>query len=67
MLLYGVEEVEKLFGLKRGRAYRVIKEINDEMKTKGYLTLPGKVNKNYLFEKFGFTEADMKRSENGSL
>ena len=56
MLLYGAEEVTKLLGVSRSRAYRIIREINQEMSSKGYLTINGKVNGKYLVEKLGFPE-----------
>lgn len=66
MLLYGAKEVEKLLGVSRARAYQVIKEINKEMASKGYLTISGKVNKIYLVEKFGFKE-DYLEKENAGI
>lgn len=65
MLLYGAKEVEELLGVSRTRAYIIIKEINKEMKLKGFLTLNGKVNKKYLVEKFGFSEEDLEVNNAG--
>lgn len=66
MLLYGAKEVTELLGVSRARAYRIIKEINQEMADKGYLTISGKVNKVYLVEKFGFKE-DYLEENNASI
>lgn len=33
-------------------AYRLMKEMNDELKTKGYLTVSGRVPRAYYYERF---------------
>ena len=33
------------------KLYQIIKELNNEMATKGYLTVNGKVNRRYLMER----------------
>ncbi|WP_373079132.1 hypothetical protein [Fusobacterium varium] len=49
----GVEEVTKLCKVCSGKAYEIIRELNQELSEKGFLTLKGKINKKYLLERFG--------------
>lgn len=53
-----VEEVAKLCNVGNGKAYQIIREVNKEMKEKGYLIIRGRVNKLYLLERFGITKGD---------
>lgn len=51
-----VEDVMRIASLKEGTAYRVIREINTELKAKGFITFRGKVPKAALFERLGIKE-----------
>lgn len=53
-----VEEVAKLCNVGNGKAYQIIREINKEMKAKGFLTIRGRVNKFYLLERLGIKEGE---------
>ena len=33
-------------------AYKLVREMNEELKQKGFLTIPGRVSRNYFEEKF---------------
>lgn len=48
---YGVEDVSRILGVSKSKAYKVIKEINDELSRLGLITLHGKVSKRYFNEK----------------
>lgn len=48
-----VKEVAKLCNVGNGKAYKIIRELNKEMKEKGFLTIRGRINKFYLFERLG--------------
>ena len=54
MKLLNVEDVQRLLGVKITKAYAVIRELNDELSAKGYLTVRGKVPEKYLLERFYF-------------
>ena len=45
------EDVAKELGTSKAFAYKLIKELNKEMEEKGYITLAGKVNRNFFYEK----------------
>lgn len=46
----------EISGLKQGAAYRIMREINKELKEKGAITIPGKVSKAALFDKLRIKE-----------
>ena len=41
-----------MLGISRAKAYKIVKELNDELATKGYIILSGRVPKKYLAEKY---------------
>lgn len=45
-------EVAKELGVSKSFAYKVVRQLNDELKSKGYMTIAGKVNKSFYEEKF---------------
>lgn len=48
----GVEEVKSILNISKSAAYKIIKELNEELKKKGYLTIRGRVSREYFTEKF---------------
>lgn len=44
-------EVAEVLTVSVPMAYKIIRQMNDEMKEKGYLTICGKVNTNYFESK----------------
>lgn len=54
MSKYYVEkkEVMEALGVADTKAFRIIKELNDQLKEKGYITIPGKVSRKYFEEKY---------------
>lgn len=50
-------ELAKIIHSSDGYAYKLIRELNDELKEKGYLTFNGKVPRKYLEERcYGIEE-----------
>ena len=49
--LLTAEDVSRLLGIKIGMAYKLIRELNAELKAMGKLTIRGKVNRKYLESK----------------
>ena len=45
-----VEEVAQELGISKSHAYKVIHKLNEELKEKGYLTISGRVNRNFFME-----------------
>ena len=50
-LFIGASEVGKLLGVCRSKAYKVIQQLNDELKTQGYIIIQGKTHRAYFLEK----------------
>lgn len=46
--LLSVNDVMELTGVKKNKAYQLIKACNDEIAEKGYLIVSGKVPKSYF-------------------
>ena len=46
-----VEEVAQELGISKSQAYKVIHKLNAELREKGYLTISGRVNRNFFMEK----------------
>jgi hypothetical protein len=39
-------------GISKPYAYKLVREMNEELKQKGFLTIPGRVSRRYFEEKF---------------
>ncbi len=50
-LYYTAQEVMELLGVSRAKAYKIVKDLNDELAAQGYIVTAGKVPKKYLAEK----------------
>ncbi len=50
------EQVADLCKVKVGKAYQIIRELNEELKKEGYITIRGRINKDYLLKRLGIEE-----------
>ncbi len=46
------EEMSKELGVSKPFAYKVVRKLNDELKSKGFMIVSGKVSRVYYEEKF---------------
>ena len=46
-----VEEVAQELGISKSYAYKIVKKLNEEQKGTGFLTISGRVNKQYFMER----------------
>ena len=46
-----VEEVAAELGVSVSYAYKVIRQLNDELKKKGFITIAGRINRQYFNER----------------
>ena len=44
-------EVAEVLGVSETYAYKLIKKLNEELKSKGYLVIDGRINREYFAEK----------------
>ena len=51
-LFVRAEEVAGALGTSKPYAYKLVREMNEELKQKGFLTIPGRVSRRYFEEKF---------------
>lgn len=63
-MFVGVKTVANDFGVSRSTAYLLIKKMNDELEKMGYLTVAGRVSRQYYKERvYGLTLAERKENE----
>lgn len=46
------KEVAETLGVSQAKAYMVIRELNSELKEKGYITIAGRCSRKFFNEKF---------------
>lgn len=52
-----VKEVASAFGISEGKGYAIIRELNAELKGKGFITVAGKLPRKFFEEKnYGYGE-----------
>lgn len=51
-LFVRAEEVANKLGISKPYAYKLLREMNEELKQKGFITIPGRVSRRYFEEKF---------------
>ena len=56
MKLLDVEGVKALLPIQNTKAYAIIRQLNEELREKGYMTIRGRVPEKYLIERFGLGE-----------
>ena len=50
-----VEEVAEVLEVSTSFAYKVIRQLNDELKAKGFITIAGRINREYFYERLYHT------------
>ncbi|MCC2172818.1 DNA-binding protein [Hominicoprocola fusiformis] len=46
-----VEEVAEELGVSKSYAYKIVQKLNTELKSQGFITISGRVNKQYFLER----------------
>ena len=46
-----VDDVAEILGISKSYAYKIVQKLNSDLKAKGFLTISGRVNKQYFLEK----------------
>jgi len=47
-----VDEVAQVLGISKSYAYKIVREMNNDLKQRGFLTIAGRVSKQYFEERF---------------
>lgn len=55
-----VDEVAQELGISKSYAYKIVQKLNGELKEKGFMTISGRVNKQYFMERtcYGATKKE---------
>lgn len=54
--LLKVEDVTKICNISKCKAYKLMKQINEELQAEGFITIKGRVNKKRLLKKLGILD-----------
>jgi hypothetical protein len=57
-LMINAEEVAGIMDCSVRHGYKLIKEMNDELKVKGYITRAGRVPRKYFYERTGLQDQE---------
>lgn len=51
-----VKDVMQVADCSQSMAYQIIRQLNNELKAQGYLTIAGRINRKYFLQRFGDAE-----------
>lgn len=57
-----VDDVARELGISKSYAYKIVQKLNAELREKEYLTISGRVNRQYFMEKLCYGGAERKES-----
>jgi predicted transcriptional regulator len=60
-LFIKADEVSKELGVSKAYAYKLVQKLNGELEEKGYVTISGRVSRQYFYEKFYGMKSDEKK------
>ncbi|MBR4000513.1 MAG: helix-turn-helix domain-containing protein [Clostridia bacterium] len=66
-IFMSVEEVAEVLDVSVPYAYKLIRQMNEELKATGCITIAGRVDRKFFYEKFYGTRSDRKEENNGSV
>ena len=47
-----VAEIQEIFDIYESKSYRIVRSLNKELESKGYMVIPGRVSRQYFNERF---------------
>lgn len=56
-----VQDVADELGISKSYAYKIVQKLNEEMKSQGFITISGRVNKQYFLERVCYGTADKRK------
>ena len=62
-----VDEVAEELGVSKSYAYKIVQKLNAELKEQGFLTISGRVNKQYFMKRTFYGAIRRERLCDGSL
>lgn len=56
-----VQDVADELGVSKSYAYKIVQKLNHELKSQGFITISGRVNKQYFLERVCYGTADKRK------
>ena len=56
-----VQYVADELGISKSYAYKIVQQLNEELKAQGFITISGRVNKQYFLERVCYGTAEKER------
>ena len=56
-----VQDVADELGISKSYAYKIVQQLNEELKAQGFITISGRVNKQYFLERVCYGPAEKER------
>ena len=56
------DEVAKELGISKSFAYKLIRQLNQELRERGYMTIAGRINRDYFRERLYKAEREVKQN-----
>ena len=56
-----VQDVADELGISKSYAYKIVQQLNEELKAQGFITISGRVNKQYFLERACYGTAEKER------
>ena len=56
-----VQDVADELGISKSYAYKIVQQLNEELKAQGFITIAGRVNKQYFLERVCYGTAEKER------
>ena len=66
-IFMSVEEVAEVLDVSVPYAYKLIRQMNEELKATGCIIIAGRIDRKFFYEKFYGTRSDRKEENNGSV
>lgn len=51
-----VKEVQKILDISENKAYNIIHSLNNELEEQGFITVQGRINKQFLYKRLNLNE-----------
>ena len=56
-----VQDVADELGISKSYAYKIVQQLNEELKAQGFITISGRVNKQYFLERVCYGTAEKRK------
>lgn len=56
-----VQDVADELGISKSYAYKIVQQLNEELKAQGFITISGRVNKQYFLERVCYGTVDKRK------